>query len=70
MVGVGPSVVSLYNGGVVENTVVVVGGSVGIGGCVDVALVVVVLIAVDGVEGGTVEQGIFECMTVLLMQMA
>lgn len=64
MVGVGPSVVSVYNGGVVENTVVVVGGSV------DVALVVVVLIVVDGVVGGTVGQGIFECMTVLLMQMA
>lgn len=62
MVGVGPSVVSVYNGGVVENTVVVVGS-------VDAALVVVVLIVVDGV-GGTVEQVVFECMTVLLMQMA
>lgn len=63
-VGVGPSVVSVYNGVVVENTVVVVVGSV------DVALVVVMLIVVDGVVDGTVEQVIFECMTVLLMQMA
>lgn len=49
-----------------------VGPSVVIGRCVGVAPVVVVLIVVDVIGGVPVEtgQGIFECMTVLLMQMA